>query len=89
MITENADPAVLHDLETLAKRWAPDRDSAYWHDTEGDDDMAAHARSILTGSSVSVPVGNGKLMIGTWQGILLWEHRTEPHLRSIAVTVVG
>ena len=89
MITENADPAVLHDLETLAKRWAPDRDSAYRHDTEGDDDMAAHGRSVLSGCFVTVPVGSGELLLGTWQGICLWEHRTVPHLRSIVVTVMG
>jgi secondary thiamine-phosphate synthase enzyme len=89
MITENADPDVLRDLETLAKRWAPDGDPAYRHDTEGDDDMAAHARSLLTGTSVSVPVGGGRLMLGTWQGIYLWEHRTHAHTRTIVVTVSG
>jgi secondary thiamine-phosphate synthase enzyme len=89
MITENADPSVRRDLETLATHWAPDCDVCYQHDTEGDDDMAAHARSILTGSSVSVPVGAGQLLLGTWQGIYLWEHRTAPHSRSIVVTVVG
>ena len=89
MISENADPDVLRDLETLAGRWAPDADPAYRHDTEGDDDMAAHARSILTGTSVSVPVGQGKLMLGTWQGIYLWEHRTHAHTRTIVVTVTG
>ena len=89
MITENADPDVLRDLETLARRWAPDADPAYRHDTEGDDDMAAHARSLLSGTSVSVPVGNGALMLGTWQGIYLWEHRTHPHTRTVVVTVTG
>lgn len=89
MITENADPAVRGDLETLAKRWAPDADTAYRHDTEGDDDMAAHARSVLAGSSVTVPVGDGELLLGTWQGIYLWEHRTGSHPRRIVVTVIG
>ena len=89
MITENADPDVHRDLETLAARWAPDADAAYRHDAEGDDDMAAHARSLLSGSSVSVPVGNGRLMLGTWQGIYLWEHRTAGHSRTIVVTVTG
>ena len=88
-ITENADPAVRHDLETLARRWAPDADPAYRHAGEGDDDMAAHARSVLSGSSVSVPVGGGRLLLGTWQGIFLWEHRATPHLRRIVVTVTG
>lgn len=89
MITENADPSVRRDLETLAARWAPDADPDYRHDTEGDDDMAAHARSLLAGSSISVPVGNGQLLLGTWQGIYLWEHRTGPQLRRVVVTVVG
>ena len=87
LITENADPAVRRDLETLAQRWAPDGDPAYRHDDEGDDDMAAHARSVLTGSSVSVPVGDGRLLLGTWQGIFLWEHRSNPHTRRVVVTV--
>ena len=89
MITENADPDVLRDLETLARRWAPDGDPAYRHDTEGDDDMAAHARSLLTGTSVSVPVGGGRPRLGTWQGIYLWEHRTHAHTRTVVVTVLG
>ncbi len=89
MITENADAAVRHDLEILASRWAPDGDAAYRHDYEGDDDMAAHARSVLTGCSLSVPVGNGRLLLGTWQGIFLWEHRAQAHTRRCVVTVVG
>ena len=89
MITENADPSVRRDLETLARRWAPDADPAYRHDTEGDDDMAAHARSVLAGSAVTVPVGKGELLLGTWQGIYLWEHRTGAQLRRVVVTVVG
>jgi secondary thiamine-phosphate synthase enzyme len=89
MITESADPAVRRDLETLAARWAPDADPDYRHDTEGDDDMAAHARSLLAGSSVTVPVGAGELLLGTWQGIYLWEHRTGAQLRRVVVTVVG
>ncbi len=89
LLTENADPAVRQDLETLARRWAPDGDPAYRHADEGDDDMAAHARSVLSGSSVSVPVGGGRLLLGTWQGIYLWEHRSDAHLRRIVVTVSG
>ena len=89
MITENADPAVRRDLETLAARWAPDADPAYRHDTEGDDDMAAHARSLLAGTSVTVPVGGGELLLGTWQGIYLWEHRTGAQARRVVVTVIG
>jgi len=89
MITENADPAVRRDLETLAARWAPDGDPAYRHDTEGDDDMAAHGRSLLAGTSVSLPVKNGELLLGTWQGIYLWEHRSVAHTRRLIVTVLG
>ena len=89
VITENADPAVRRDLETLAARWAPDGDPAYAHDTEGDDDMAAHGRSIVTGTSVSVPVGGGALLLGTWQGLYVWEHRTHPQVRTVVVTVTG
>ena len=89
LITENADPAVLTDLETLARRWAPDGDPGYVHDTEGPDDMAAHARSILAGTSVTVPVSGGRMLLGTWQGIFLWEHRTHGHARRIVVTVAA
>lgn len=89
VITENADPDVRRDLETLAARWAPDGDPAYAHDTEGDDDMAAHGRSIFAGTSVSVPVGEGRLLLGTWQGLYLWEHRTHPQVRTVVVTVSG
>jgi secondary thiamine-phosphate synthase enzyme len=89
IITENADASVQRDLELLAKRWAPDGDAAYRHDTEGEDDMAAHARSVLAGCSATIPVADGVLLLGTWQGIFLWEHRTHPHTRRIVVTVVG
>ena len=89
MLTENVDPAVPHDLEMLARRWAPDADPQYRHATEGDDDMPAHARSVLTGVSLAIPVGNGELLLGQWQGIYLWEHRGDAHVRTIVVTVVG
>jgi len=88
-ITENADPSVRRDLETLLQRWAPDADAAYQHDQEGDDDMAAHARSLLTGTSVTVPFTDGRLLLGTWQGIYLFEHRTHGHQREIVVTLLG
>ena len=89
VLTENADPSVRHDLETLARRWAPDGDPAYRHDSEGDDDMAAHGRNLLAGSTLVIPVANGRLLLGTWQGIYLWEHRTHAHRRRIVVTVLG
>jgi len=88
-ITENADPDVRRDLETVVGRLAPDGDPAYVHDLEGPDDMAAHARSVLTDTGLTVPVGNGRLRLGTWQGIFLWEHRTHRHQRSVIVTVMG
>ena len=88
-VTENADASVRHDLETLARRWAPDGDAAYRHDDEGEDDMAAHARSVLTGCSLCIPESAGELLLGTWQGIYLWEHRTTPHVRRVVVTIIG
>lgn len=88
IITENADPDVRRDLETLARRWAPDGDPGYRHDTEGDDDMAAHARSVLTSTSVTVPFANGQLLLGTWQGIYLWEHRAQSHMRTVVMTIL-
>ncbi|MBS1144023.1 MAG: YjbQ family protein [Proteobacteria bacterium] len=88
-ITENADATVRRDLETLMQRWAPDGDAAYRHDLEGDDDMAAHARSLLTGLSVTVPFADRQLLLGTWQGIYLFEHRTHGHRREIVVTLTG
>ncbi|CAH0312040.1 hypothetical protein SRABI118_04833 [Massilia sp. Bi118] len=87
-ITENADPDVRRDLETIMARLAPDGSPAYRHDAEGPDDMAAHARSMLTATSLSVPVGGGRLLLGTWQGIYLWEHRTAPHRRRVVLTVL-
>jgi secondary thiamine-phosphate synthase enzyme len=89
ILCENADPDVRRDLETLLSRLAPDGDPAYVHDTEGPDDMAAHARSILTSNSLTIPVAEGKLMLGTWQGVYLYEHRHAGHTRSVVVTVMG
>ena len=87
-ITENASPDVRRDLETIVGRLAPDGDPAYRHDEEGPDDMSAHARSVLTDTGLTVPVGGGRLLLGTWQGIYLWEHRTSPHRRKVVVTVL-
>ena len=88
ILCENADPDVRKDLEMLLQRLAPDGDPAYVHDTEGPDDMAAHARSILTSNSLSIPVAEGKLMLGTWQGVYLYEHRHAGHVRSVVVTLI-
>jgi secondary thiamine-phosphate synthase enzyme len=89
VLTENADPDVRRDLETLMSGLAPDGDPRWRHDLEGPDDMAAHARSVLTASEFTLPVGNGRLMLGTWQGLYLWEHRTSPQHRHLVVTVLG
>ncbi|MBK7899875.1 MAG: secondary thiamine-phosphate synthase enzyme YjbQ [Azonexus sp.] len=89
LLTENADPDVRRDLETLFARLVPDGDPAYRHDLEGEDDMAAHARSLLAGHELSVPVADGALLLGTWQGVFLWEHRATGHRREIVVTVIG
>lgn len=89
IISENADPAVQRDLERFMQRISPDGSSDYEHDAEGPDDMPAHIRSVLTSSSVSVPVSAGRLMLGTWQGLYLWEHRHEGHTREVIVTVMG
>jgi secondary thiamine-phosphate synthase enzyme len=89
MLCENADPTVRRDLETLLARLAPDGDPAYVHDAEGPDDMSAHARSVLTSNSLTIPVAGGRLRLGTWQGIYLWEHRRAGHTRQVVVTVAG
>jgi secondary thiamine-phosphate synthase enzyme len=89
ILCENADPSVRRDLETLMARIAPDGDRAYVHDSEGPDDMAAHARSVLTSNSLSIPFAEGRLLLGTWQGVYLWEHRRAPHTRRIVVTLMG
>ena len=89
VLCENADPAVRRDLETILARLAPDGDPAYVHCSEGPDDMAAHARAVLTTNSLSLPVSEGRLALGTWQGVYLWEHRTAPHGRRVIVTIMG
>src|SRR5690606_14020862 len=88
LIQENADPAVLRDLERWLSDLAPE--SRRWeHDAEGPDDMPAHARSALTKTSETIPVTGGRLSLGTWQGVYLWEHRTRPHQRRIVVQLLG
>jgi secondary thiamine-phosphate synthase enzyme len=89
MICENADPTVRRDLEAFMARLVPDGDSLFEHTAEGPDDMPAHVRSVLTQTSISVPVADGRLALGTWQGIYLWEHRHHGHRRRLTVTVVG
>jgi secondary thiamine-phosphate synthase enzyme len=89
MLCENADPAVRSDLERFFSRLVPDGDSLFIHIDEGVDDMPAHIRSILTKMDLTMPVSNGRLDLGTWQGIYLWEHRHRGHQRKLAVTVMG
>jgi secondary thiamine-phosphate synthase enzyme len=88
-ITENADPDVRRDLETVLARLAPDGDPSWRHQDEGPDDMAAHVRSVLTDTAITVPIAGGRLLLGTWQGIYLWEHRTTAHRRTVVVTVIS
>ncbi|MEH3147228.1 MAG: secondary thiamine-phosphate synthase enzyme YjbQ [Methylobacterium frigidaeris] len=87
-IQENADPDVRTDLATALDRLAP-RDAGYVHGIEGPDDMPAHIRTMLTGSTLSIPVIEGRLVLGTWQGIYLVEHRDRPHQRSIVLHLAG
>ena len=89
MLCENADPTVRRDLETFMARLAPDGDPAFAHQDEGPDDMPAHIRTVLTQTGLSIPVTGGRSGLGTWQGVYVWEHRTDPHRRRITVTVHG
>ncbi|MCE5234291.1 MAG: secondary thiamine-phosphate synthase enzyme YjbQ [Mizugakiibacter sp.] len=89
IVCENADASVRGDLERWFARLVVDGDALFEHDAEGPDDMSAHVRSVLTGVSLALPVHAGKLLLGTWQGVFLWEHRAEPHQRKVTVTVVG
>lgn len=88
-ITENADPEVLRDHERFAQRLAPDGDRLFRHDDEGPDDMPAHVRNLFAGCELSVPIRDGALALGTWQGIYLWEHRSAGHRREVVVTLSG
>ena len=87
-INENADPRVLADLEAYLHDLVP-RERRYAHDDEGPDDMPAHIRTALTTTSLSVPIADGQLRLGTWQEVYLWEHRDAPHLRQIALQLIG
>jgi secondary thiamine-phosphate synthase enzyme len=89
LIQENADPDVRVDFERFFARLVPDGDALFVHTAEGDDDMPAHIRTALTAVNLSVPVSGGRLCLGTWQGIYVWEHRRAPHTRSIVVHVIG
>ncbi|MDH5472498.1 MAG: secondary thiamine-phosphate synthase enzyme YjbQ [Gammaproteobacteria bacterium] len=89
ILCENADPTVRSDLEAFMEKITPDGDTLYRHIDEGPDDMSAHVRTVLTDSSLSIPLNHRQCLLGTWQGIYLWEHRTHPHNRSLTITVYG
>lgn len=89
VIQENADPDVLHDLNEYFNRMVKDGDPAFLHTCEGPDDMASHIRSALTQTHLSIPMAQGELTLGMWQGIYLFEHRTSPHKRNIILHLIG
>lgn len=87
LIQENADASAKHDLERWLNRLVPEDDALYTHDTEGPDDMPAHVKAALTATSLSIPISDGKLVLGTWQGIYLWEHRHRGGTREVVLHV--
>jgi secondary thiamine-phosphate synthase enzyme len=89
LVCENADPTVRRDLEAWLARAVPDGDPLFRHVAEGPDDMPAHVRSALTQTSLAIPVRDGRLDLGTWQGLYLYEHRRAPHVRRVSITIVG
>ena len=88
-IQENADPDVVHDLKVFFERVAPEDNRLYRHTVEGPDDMPAHIRAALTATQLSVPVADGRMVLGTWQGLYVFEHRSAPHRRNVALHVIG
>ncbi len=89
IIQENADPNVLTDLSNFLKKLVPEDRSLYVHNAEGPDDMPAHIRSVLTKTSEQIPIDRGQLMLGTWQGIYVWEHRDRAHSRELVIHISG
>lgn len=89
VIMENADPSARADLEAWLDRLVPENDENFTHTLEGPDDMPAHIKMALTRTSESIPFADGRLVLGTWQGIFLWEHRRAAHTRSVHVTLIG
>src|SRR4029077_11512039 len=89
VIMENADPTARRDLEKFFDRLVPEGADYFTHDTEGSDDMPSHIRMVLTRTSETVPIVDGKMQLGTWQGIFLFEHRRESHRRKVSVTIIG
>jgi len=89
ILCENADPTVRDDLETFMAHLAPDGDPMFAHNDEGPDDMPAHIRSVITQTGLNIPVKQGRCVLGTWQGIYLWDHRSGGHQRRLTITVHG
>lgn len=89
LIQENASPAVRHDLDAFLRRLVPEDTSLYRHNDEGPDDMPAHIKSMLTQTQLTIPVTDGRLQLGVWQGIFLFEHRASAHRRSLILTLIG
>jgi secondary thiamine-phosphate synthase enzyme len=89
VIQENADPDVMRDLKTFFKTLVKEDPSLYRHGTEGPDDMPAHIKSAMTQTSLNIPVTDGRMALGTWQGIYLFEHRTRPHKRQLTLHLMG
>ena len=89
LIQENADPDVLKDLEAFFERIAPEEPDRYVHDAEGPDDMPSHIRAALTQAQLSIPVASGKMVLSTWQGLYLFEHRRAPHRREVVLHLIG
>ena len=89
VLMENADPSARRDLEAYMKRLVPENDPHFTHTCEGADDMPSHIKMALTRSSETIPFSNGQLLLGTWQGLFLWEHRNQPHTRSLLFTLMG
>ena len=89
VLMENADPSARHDLEDWLNRLVPEDDPHFLHTLEGPDDMPAHIKMALTRSSEVIPFSDGRLLLGTWQGLFLWEHRHHPHVRQLVLTFVG
>jgi len=87
ILCENADPDVRLDLENFMQQIVKDGDPLFRHTAEGSDDMPAHIRNVLTSSSLTIPIANGRCLLGTWQGIYLWEHRLNSHVRNIIVSI--
>jgi secondary thiamine-phosphate synthase enzyme len=89
VIMENADPSARADMEAWMDRLVPDGDTHFTHNAEGPDDMPAHIKMALTRTSETIPVAGGRMRLGSWQGLYLWEHRSAPHKRTIVVTILG